>query len=71
LHASAQSVTGWVIGSGGGSSVSAGGCLKMNATFGQPVAGSSSGGNFTLKTGYWAGRGDPDSIFRNGLEVCS
>jgi hypothetical protein len=71
IHAVAQTLTSSVIAAGGGTSASAGGCLKLNATLGQPAPGPSSGGTFALNAGYWAGRGDRDSLFHQGFEVCS
>jgi len=41
----------WVFGGGGGSSGKDG--VLISATFGQPVSGSSQGGNVTLHAGYW------------------
>jgi hypothetical protein len=43
----------WVMGGGGGPA--SGGEVSLNSTFGQPVTGSSSAGEVTLQSGYWAG----------------
>jgi hypothetical protein len=43
---------GWWVISGGGSP-SSGGAITLNDTLGQPVVGSSSGGNVSLGAGYW------------------
>ena len=37
---------------------SAGGEFTLSATIGQPDAGTSSGGDFTLQSGFWAGLAD-------------
>jgi hypothetical protein len=43
----------WVISGGGGSS--SGDVITVSDTIGQPVVGSSSGGDFSLEAGYWVG----------------
>lgn len=57
---------------GGGSSASPGGCRRLEATFGEPVAGRSSGGAYTVVAGFQAGANvhGRDSIFRNGFQEC-
>lgn len=57
---------------GGGSSASPGGCRRLEATFGEPVGGRSSGGAYSLTTGFQAGADtrSRDSIFRNGFQKC-
>jgi hypothetical protein len=42
----------WVLGAGGGPA--SGGQIMLNATLGQPVVGTSSGGATMLKAGYWS-----------------
>lgn len=43
----------WVLGGGGGQASS--GDVSLNSTLGQPVTGSSSAGEVSLQSGYWAG----------------
>ena len=69
--AAAQIVTASVIASGGGTSASPGQCFKLNATLGQPTAGTSAGGTFILDGGFLPGNSDQDSIFNQGFEECS
>ncbi|MGE4072924.1 MAG: hypothetical protein AB7E72_17290 [Lysobacterales bacterium] len=66
------SLSGQVIASGGGHAESAGRCLELDGTFGEAVAGSASGGSFTLLSGFRTGDsvGSSDSIFRQGFEEC-
>jgi hypothetical protein len=71
MHASSQTMEGSVIAGGGGRSASSGNCFRLDATIGQPLAGVASGGSFTLVSGFLPGRGDTDSIFHHGFEVCS
>ncbi len=40
---------------GGGGIVSTGGNFSLGGSIGQPIAGSASGGNFTLGSGFWGG----------------
>lgn len=47
---------GWNVISGGGAPAS-GGAVTLNATLGQPVVGSSTGGDVSLGAGYWYGLG--------------
>jgi hypothetical protein len=73
LPASAQiMMSGSVLAGGGGRSTSAGGCLQINATLGQPLAGAISGGTFAITTGYWAmvDSRSRDSLFNTGFEEC-
>lgn len=65
-------VTAQVISSGGGSSESAGGCRRLEATLGEPVSGPSSGGPYTLVAGFQASisAGPRDSIFNDGFQEC-
>ncbi|SFN66539.1 hypothetical protein [Dokdonella immobilis] len=69
---SGPSLSTYVIAGGGGFSQTPGACLKLDGTLGQSVAGSSSGGNFELSSGYWALRDAlrSDSLFNNGFEEC-
>ena len=46
----------WVFGSGGGQA--SGGNVTLDATLGQPVTGTSSGGSISLEAGYWVGAGE-------------
>lgn len=66
------SLTAQVIASGGGHAESPGRCLELDGTFGEAVAGSASGGSFTLLSGFRTGDsvGSSDSIFRQGFEEC-
>jgi len=61
-----------VIAGGGGHSVSAGGCLGLDGTLGQPVAGTASGGIYAIHSGFWAGAAAvrTDSLFNTGFEGC-
>jgi hypothetical protein len=43
----------WTVDNGGGTSQ--GGTYRLSGTIGQPDAGSSSGGSYTLKSGFWSG----------------
>ena len=69
---SAPSLSASVIAGGGGSSQTPGACLKLDATIGQGLAGTSSGANFELRSGYWAvlGSTGDDSLFNNDFEEC-
>ena len=72
LPASAQVGLGTAVIASGGSSESAGACLKLHSAIGEPVAGNASGGAFNLTSGYWAGI-DPrsrDDLFNTGFEEC-
>ncbi len=73
LCASAQVlIDGHVIAGGGGTSRSAGGCLILDGTMGEPVTGQTSGGNFSLAAGFWAsvGADKRDTLFNSGFEGC-
>ena len=61
-----------VVAGGGGTSTSAGGCIGLNATLGESVAGVASGGGFSVAAGYWARvqPGSRDSLFNSGFEGC-
>ncbi len=71
MQAGSQTLEGSVIAGGGGRSASIGKCLRLDTIIAQPLAGVSSGGIFTLASGFLAGRGDNESIFHHGFEVCS
>ena len=43
----------WVVGSGGGGA--SGGEVTLDATLGQPVTGTSSGGPISIEAGFWPG----------------
>jgi hypothetical protein len=43
----------WTIDGGGGSSQSAAGELRLSGTIGQPDAGMLSGGDLSLRSGFW------------------
>jgi hypothetical protein len=49
----ADAIDWWVVGGGGGTSVS--GNITISDTIGQPAAGISSNGDIILQDGYWAG----------------
>ena len=65
-------IDGQVIAGGGGSSISATGCLTLDGTIGQAVVGYSSDGSYSLATGFWgAVAAEPrDSLFNSGFEEC-
>ncbi len=71
-HAGALQITAQGIAPGGGRIESAGGCRRLEATFGEPVAGRSSGGAYAIVAGFQAGlaAGARDSIFHNGFQEC-
>lgn len=71
LPAGSQTLTGSVIAGGGGRSASAGRCFRLDATVAQPLASVANGGTFTVTSGFLPGRGDRDSVFSYGFEVCS
>lgn len=73
LPADAQlSLDAGVMVGGGGISRSAGGCLRLGGTLGEPVSGVSSGGTFTLSAGFSAhSQADSrDGLFNSGFEDC-
>ena len=72
VHAGGFAITSHAIVPGGGSSVSAGGCRQLSATFGEPVAGRASGGSFVIVAGYQAATppGARDAIFHDGFQEC-
>jgi len=45
----------WTVDGGDGTSQSAGGQYTLQGTIGQPDAGSSQGGDYSLEGGFWAG----------------
>lgn len=71
-HAGALQITAQGIAPGGGRTESAGGCRRVEATFGEPAAGRSSGGAYAIIAGFQAGlaAGARDSIFHNGFQEC-
>ncbi len=60
---SSPSVSRWVIASGGG--VASNGGYQLRGAIGQPLAGTSTGGSYSLKSGYHS---EDDLIFRNDLD---
>ncbi|WP_257387511.1 hypothetical protein [Tahibacter caeni] len=64
---------GQVIVSGGGRSVSPGGCRALQGAIAEPVVGHASGGSYALSAGFWAGAGGTarDAIFNSGFEGCN
>jgi hypothetical protein len=69
----AQHISSYLIASGGGTSRSAGGCRVLEGSMGQPVIGTSSGGQFRVQAGYWPGPGSQhrDSVFSGSFEECN
>jgi hypothetical protein len=69
---SAPTISASLIAGGGGFSQSPGACLKLDSSIGQAIAGTSSGSNLELRSGYWPGQaGSPrDSVFNNSFEEC-
>lgn len=69
----AQQISSHLIASGGGKSISPGGCRILEGSIGQPVIGTSSGGQFTIQAGYWASAGNQgrDSVFSGSFEECN
>jgi hypothetical protein len=57
------SISRWVIASGGG--VASNGGYQLRGAIGQPLAGTSTGGSYSLKSGYHS---EDDLIFRNDLD---
>jgi hypothetical protein len=51
----------YVIGGGGGPVAS--GAADLDATVGQPVAGTINGGGYTLCSGYWCGHAEPYRVY--------
>ncbi len=64
---------GRLITAGGGRSQTPGGCRVVTGSLGEPAAGRSSGGAFTVSAGFWAGPGsaDRDVLFTAGFEECT
>jgi hypothetical protein len=69
----AQQISSHLIASGGGTSRSVGGCRVLEGSVGQPVIGTSSGGQFRVQAGYWAGAGSQrrDNVFSGSFEECN
>lgn len=65
-------VRGAVIAGGGGSSRTGQGCFALDGTVAEAATGSSSGGEFALRAGFWAGAAGlrRDSVFRDHFEEC-
>ncbi|PZQ09983.1 MAG: hypothetical protein DI564_16760 [Rhodanobacter denitrificans] len=55
---------------GGGTARARSACFDLAGTIGQPVAGVSSGGGFTVTSGFWTGVRPDDSILRTSFEDC-
>ncbi|ANB17182.1 hypothetical protein [Dokdonella koreensis] len=55
----------------GGAGQARNACFDLTGTIGQPVAGVSSGGDFTLTTGFLTGVRPDDSILRTSFEDCA
>ncbi|HEX6833240.1 MAG TPA: hypothetical protein VF132_06880 [Rudaea sp.] len=66
-------LTSSVITAGSTTAKSPGGCFRLVSTIGQGAGSgaAASGGIYTLQAGFLAGRGDTDTIFHHGFEVCS
>jgi hypothetical protein len=69
--AAAPVITASIVAGGGGRSVSTGQCFTLDATVGEPTAGSSMGGSFILDAGFLPGNGEQESIFHYGFEACT
>ncbi len=52
----------------GGGAASIGDAFFLQGTVGQPDAGGSSGGEFTLRGGFWTPAGQSDILFKDGFE---
>jgi hypothetical protein len=52
---------GWWTVDGGGGNASTGGGFSLDGTIGQPDAGTSSDGTYTLAGGYWGGEPSPEN----------
>jgi hypothetical protein len=65
-------LTAQAIATGGGRSASPGGCRRLEATIGEPVAGRASGGSFVVIAGFQGRVGalPRDSIFHDGFQEC-
>lgn len=55
---------------GGGTARARSACFDLAGTIGQPVTGVSSGGDFTVTSGFWTGVRLDDSILRTSFEDC-
>lgn len=55
---------------GGGADRARSACFDLAGTIGQPVAGVSSGGDFTMTAGFWPAVRLDDSILRTSFEDC-
>lgn len=69
---SAPTIAASLIAGGGGFSQSPGACLKLDSSIAQAIAGTSSGANLELRSGYWPGQAGSlrDSLFNNSFEEC-
>jgi hypothetical protein len=61
----------WYLMSSGGITTSHGGTYALAGSIGQPVAGTSAGGAYTLDAGFWygVGAGCADCIFSDDFEL--
>jgi hypothetical protein len=61
-----------VVAGGGGHGESAGGCLRLDGTIGETLAGTVSGGAYAISAGHWAGfdTRSRDALFHAGFEEC-
>lgn len=59
----------WTTIDGGGVQDSAGGDFRLSATAGQPDAGTSAGGGFTLQSGFWGGIADEPGWTEPSLRI--
>jgi hypothetical protein len=55
---------------GGGVAAARGPCFDLAGTAAQPVAGTSEGGSYRLRSGFWGGTVQGDSLFRSSFEEC-
>ena len=55
---------------GGGTARARSACFDLAGTIGQPLTGVSSGGDFTVTSGFWTGVRPDDSILRTSFEDC-
>ncbi len=72
VHAGGFEITAHSISPGGGRSASAGGCRQLEATFGEPANGRSTGGGYVIVAGFRARMAAyrSDSIFNDGFQEC-
>lgn len=61
-----------VVAGGGGHGESAGGCLRLDGTIGEVLAGTVSGGAYAISAGHWAAfdTRSRDALFHAGFEEC-